>query len=100
MTTFTVNTDTLHALHDQLQGIQNELEGMQGTVSGYEGRLGGRVVDQALENFCSNWGDGVAIFGDNLQGTLQRLADAAKKYEDSENKITSVLPPASGKATT
>ena len=88
MTTFTVDPTTLEALQATIQGLYGELSGMDKIAPSLGGALGGSDLEGEVANFLNAWHTGVGLIQGDMLKVVQRLADAARAYGQSESFIT------------
>jgi hypothetical protein len=88
-----VSPDSLRALAGRLDDIHSELTATGSVISGYRGLLGSPDVDNALDDFFSNWSDGMNKIEGHLDGVVQRLRAAADAYEQTDQAIERAATP-------
>lgn len=82
-----VDLDELRQVHRQLGEIQSALEDAKG-IDVYDGAIGSGRVEDALDNFVSNWSQGRRQILEELEGLLARLGTAIESYETNEQQLT------------
>jgi hypothetical protein len=88
MTTFSVDPATLEALQGTIQGLYEELSGMHKVAPSLGAAIGGSDLEGEVSNFLNAWHTGVGLIEGDMVKVVQRLADAARAYGQSETYIT------------
>lgn len=97
---FTVDPDGLDGLRGRLSAIESGMRGIGGTAAAYEPLdLGpNAAVWEALQNFHSDWSNGLAMITRNVQALLGLLSRAAEDYRGTEGQIAQAATPQAGPA--
>jgi uncharacterized protein YukE len=90
---YAVSPDSLRALASRLETIHTELTTTGDVIGGYVGRLGAPEIDHALDDFFSNWSDGMNKIENHLEGVVTRLRNAADAYEGTDVDIANAAAP-------
>ena len=88
MSTFTVDPATLEALQSTISGLYAELSGMHSVAPSCGGAIGGSDLEGELSNFLNAWHTGIGLIEGDMQKVVQRLAEAARGYCQSETYVT------------
>jgi hypothetical protein len=94
LSSYAVSPDSLRALAGRLDGIHSELVGTGSVIGGYSGLLGSPDIDRALDEFFSDWSDGMNKIQGHVEGVVQRLRAAADAYEQTDQGIAQAATPA------
>lgn len=85
-----VDLDELRQVHRQLGEIQAVLEDPKG-IDVYDGAIGSGRVEDALDQFISNWSQGRNQILEELEGLLERLGQAIETYESNEQQLVECM---------
>jgi hypothetical protein len=97
---FTVDPENLDALRGRLGAIESCMQGMGRTDSTYPWQELGSSPDvyEALQNFSSNWSNGLALISHNIQALTKLLTSAAGDYRGTDDQIAQAVTAPAGNA--
>ena len=97
---FTVDPEDLDALRSRLSAIESRMQGMGQTASSYSWQELGSNPDvyEALQNFSSNWSNGLALISHNIQALAKLLTNAAGDYRGTDDQIAQAATAPTGNA--
>jgi uncharacterized protein YukE len=93
VSSFVVSPDSLRDLASRLETIQTDLASTGAVIGGYAGQLGAPQIDSALDDFFSNWSDGMDEIKGHLDGAVTRLRAAADAYQGTDDDIATAATP-------
>ncbi len=97
---FTVDPEGLDTLRSRLGAIESCMQSMGQTVSSYPWQDLGSSPDvyEALQNFSSNWSNGLALISHNVQALTKLLTNAAGDYRGTDDQIAQAAKAPAGRA--